>query len=153
MKINILRVAKGKITWADIATENYLKRIQHHWKTTEQKLKLASKGEVFKRRQMESKQILSRLGEHDRLIVLDERGDNISSEQLAGWLETAMVQGTKRIVFAIGGPFGHDPELRKRAWKTLALSSMVLNHEIARLLLAEQLYRASTIIYGGQYHH
>ena len=86
-------------------------------------------------------------------VVLDERGVAITSEEFAGWLESSMNQGCKRIVFAIGGPFGHAAELRKKAWKSLAFSPMVLNHEMARMLLAEQLYRASTIIWGGKYHH
>ena len=130
-----------------------MKRIQHHWKTTEQTLKLAPKGDVLRRKQQESKQIMNQLAKGDRLIVLDERGEMISTEKFATWLEQAMNQGCKRLVFAIGGPFGHDPKLRNEAWKTLALSPMILNHELARIVLAEQLYRASTILYGGKYHH
>ena len=153
MKISIVRVAKGKVTWADTAVKIYLKRIQHHWSTSEKTLKLSSKGEIAKRKEAEGKQILAHKGPYDRLIVLDERGESISSEMLASWLEESMNQGTKQLIFAIGGPFGHAPDIRKKAWKTLSLSKMVLNHEIARIILAEQLYRASTIIYGGKYHH
>ena len=153
MKIVLLRVAKGNNSWADEATTTYLNRIQRHWKASEQKLKLAPKGDIQKRRKIESSQIASALNPRDRLILLEERGEQASTETLAAWLEAAMNLGTQRLVFAIGGPFGHDGALYSQAWKQLALSNMVLNHEIARVVLAEQLYRASTIIYGGQYHH
>ena len=116
-------------------------------------MKLAPKGDIQKRRKMESAQLSSFLSDRDRLILVEERGEQASTEVLASWLEMAMNMGTQRLVFAIGGPFGHDASLYPKAWKQLALSKMVLNHEIARVVLAEQLYRASTIIYGGQYHH
>ena len=153
MKIIIARIAKGRVKWADQASEQYLQRIGQAWKIEEQKFRLSSKIDLVEKREQESEQILRFLEPSDRLIVLDERGEGVSSEQFAGWLEDAMNNGVKRVVFAIGGPFGHDPLLRKKAWKSLAFSPMVLNHELARVLLAEQLYRASTIIWGGNYHH
>ena len=153
MKILLVRVAKGNTKWADQAVDNYLKRIGSAWKIEERKFKLSSKTDLNEKRRLESEQIQNILVPTDRLIVLDERGDAITSEEFAGWLESSMNQGCKRIVFAIGGPFGHAAELRKKAWKSLAFSPMVLNHEMARMLLAEQLYRASTIIWGGKYHH
>jgi len=153
MKIVIARVAKGNAKWANQAVDEYLKRIERIWKVEEQKFKLSSKSSLSEKRAIESQQIQNMLTATDRLIVLDERGESIRSEQFARWIESSMNEGCKRIVFAIGGPFGHAPELRKQAWKTLAFSPMVLNHEIARVLLAEQLYRAHTIISGGSYHH
>ena len=153
MKIVILRVAKGNVSWADEATSVYLNRVQRHWNVSEKKLKLAPKGDLKKRRKTESERMASFLGGRDRLILLEERGEQVSTETLASWLEMAMNQGTQRLVFGIGGPFGHDPSIYPKAWKKLGLSQMVLNHEVARVVLSEQLYRASTIIYGGQYHH
>jgi len=153
MKILIARVAKGQTKWADQASSTYLERVSNKWKISEQKFKLSAKTDIREKRSIESAQILKQLTAGDRLIVLDERGESISSEKFASWIETSMNEGVKRVVFAIGGPFGHAPELRQRAWKKLAFSPMVLNHEIARVLLAEQIYRASTIIWGGKYHH
>ena len=153
MKILLARVAKGNTKWADQAVDNYLKRIGSAWKIEERKFKLSSKTDLKEKRRLESEQIQRILTPTDRLIVLDERGEAITSEEFAAWLEMSMNQGCKRIVFAIGGPFGHAPELRKKAWRSLAFSPMVLNHEMARMLLAEQIYRASTIIWGGKYHH
>ena len=66
---------------------------------------------------------------------------------------TAASASTRRLVFAIGGPYGHGAEVRARAHKVVALSGMVLNHELARVVLVEQLYRVSTLLWGGSYHH
>ena len=153
MRISILRVAKGNVAWSDKGSQEYLKRIGASWRIDEQKLRLSQKGDIVERQQSETEQIQKLLLPEDRLIVLDERGEQVTSEEFAQWLNQCMEDRVKRVVFAIGGPFGHAPELRKDAWKVLGFSPMVLNHEMVRLLLAEQLYRASTIIWGGQYHH
>ena len=152
MNVSILRVAKGRVKWADAGSEEYLRRITQ-WNVDEVTIKPIHRGSVEERRALETAEIQKRLKDTDRLIVLDERGEQVSSEIFAGWLEESMNAGVKRVVFAIGGPFGHDPLLRKEAWRTLGFSPMVLNHELVRVVLAEQLYRASTIIAGGSYHH
>ena len=77
----------------------------------------------------------------------------ISTEALAELTRASARASTRRLVFAIGGPYGHGPEVRQRAYKVISLSGMVLNHELARLVLVEQLYRVSTLLWGGSYHH
>jgi len=154
VKIQIYRVGKGKVKWADNATQHWLSRIQHKFPVSEICIRPApDKGNIALRRKQETNQILAKLQSTDRVIVLDERGETKTTEELTQWIQDAMNGGVKRIVFVIGGPFGHDPSMRSRAWKTLRLSSMVLNHELARVVLAEQLYRAYTLIWGGSYHH
>ena len=106
-----------------------------------------------KRRFLESEALLSRIKEGDLLICLDQRGSLWHTEEFSSVVQGAMNRSCKRLIFAIGGPFGHSPELRKKAWKTMALSKMVVNHELARLILVEQLYRVYTLIWGGDYHH
>jgi len=152
MNIEILRVAKGRVKWSDAGSQEYLKRI-HLWKVTETTIKPVHRGEVVERRASESEDVRKRLKSTDRVIVLDERGEQVSSETFADWMQTSMNEGIKRVVFVIGGPFGHDPSLRKEAWKVLGFSPLVLNHELVRVVLSEQLYRASTIVLGGSYHH
>lgn len=83
------------------------------------------------------------------VIVLDERGENITSVDLAGKLNSC----DRKIVMVIGGAFGFTDEVRKRADWLLALSKFTVTHEMARLLVVEQLYRACTIIAGKKYHH
>jgi 23S rRNA (pseudouridine1915-N3)-methyltransferase len=152
MNIEILRIAKGRVKWSDEGSQEYLKRI-HLWNVSETTIKPVHRGEVAERRFSESEDVRKRLKPTDRVIVLDERGEQVSSETFADWLQASMNEGVKRVVFVIGGPFGHDPSLRKEAWKVLGFSPLVLNHELVRVVLSEQLYRASTIVLGGSYHH
>lgn len=154
MNILLLRVAKAKCKWADAASHDYLKRIGRQLPVSEQVIRPAkSHLDVSERRRQESKAIQGVLKSGDRLVVLDERGETPTTEDLQHWVEQSIHDGCKRLVFAIGGPFGHAPDLRKDAWKSLALSKMVLNHELARVLLSEQLYRIYTLMVGGDYHH
>ena len=111
------------------------------------------RGSLDSRRERESGKVLSALSRGDRLVTLDERGTACTTEELSEWIRISMNQSVKRLVFAIGGPFGHAPAMRERSWKVLALSPMVLNHELARVMLVEQLYRSHNILWGGSYHH
>ena len=154
MNILILRVAKAKCKWADTACHDYLKRIGRQLPVSEQVIRpaKASLG-LVERRELESKAIQTLLRPGDRLVVLDERGETPTTEGLQSWVQDSIHDGCKRLIFAIGGPFGHAPVLRSEAWKSMALSKMVLNHELARVLLSEQLYRVYTLMHGGDYHH
>lgn len=84
---------------------------------------------------------------------MDERGRDIESEQMAELIGDAGNTGASRLSFCIGGPYGHGQQIRKRANISIRLSSMVLNHQIALLVLVEQLYRSWTILKGQNYHH
>jgi 23S rRNA (pseudouridine1915-N3)-methyltransferase len=101
----------------------------------------------------EGERVLKAVNPGDRLIVLDERGRDLSSEDFARLLAQAGDEGWPAVVFAIGGPYGHPPEVRKRADDVVRLSSCVLNHAVARVVLLEQLYRGWTILRGEPYHH
>ena len=154
MKLTLASVGKGGQKWADDGAEQWLKRIRHKWRIDEIRLKPApDRGVMDARRELESQALLKRCPAGHRLIALDERGADLSTEAFADLISKAMNQGTKGLFFAIGGPFGHHASLRQQAHKTLRLSKMVLNHELARVMLAEQLYRASNLIWGGNYHH
>ena len=97
--------------------------------------------------------LLSRLREGDRVVLLAEDGEQYGSEKLATFLNTVQKDGRGRIVFVIGGPYGVGEGLRRRAEFVLSLGKMTLPHELARVVLVEQLYRATTITRGGSYHH
>lgn len=86
------------------------------------------------------------------LVMLDERGKSLASQDFAAHLATLRDDGRKSTLLAIGGPDGHDPALRTRANLILSLGTMTWPHQIARILLAEQLYRAATILAGHPYH-
>jgi 23S rRNA (pseudouridine1915-N3)-methyltransferase len=153
VKIVLIRVGRGRCGWADDAVQDYARRLSK-LKFEEILLKPEPfRGDVEAVRKAEGARVLARLKLGDRLITLDERGEIWSSEAFAGAIDAASSGSAKRLVFCIGGPYGHDPSVRKAAWKSLALGRMVVNHEIARLTLVEQVYRASTILWGGKYHH
>ena len=97
--------------------------------------------------------VLNQLEPGDFLVLLDEKGKMLSSPDLAELLERRATESTKRIVFLIGGAFGVDQAVRARAQVVWSLSDLVFPHMLVRLILAEQLYRASTIIRGEKYHH
>lgn len=86
------------------------------------------------------------------LILLDERGKSLSSRQFAGTLADYRDRGMARAVFALGGPDGHDPALREKADLVIAFGNQTWPHQLARIMLAEQLYRAVTILSGHPYH-
>jgi 23S rRNA (pseudouridine1915-N3)-methyltransferase len=101
----------------------------------------------------EANAILAGLQPDDYLLLLDERGKQLSSIAFAKHIEQLGIQGIKRVVILIGGAFGVHDTIFKRANYTLSLSSMVLPHMLVRLVIAEQLYRACTILRNEKYHH
>lgn len=86
-------------------------------------------------------------------VVLDERGEQITSEELAAWLGAWRADGTRQIDFLIGDAHGFDDDDRQAAVRVMALSRLTLPHRLAQVLLVEQLYRAGTILAGHPYHH
>ncbi len=86
-------------------------------------------------------------------LLLDERGPKMTSPEFAAFLERALAGGHRNLVFFCGGPFGYDDSLREAADHLVSLSPLTFPHELARLLLFEQLYRAMTIIKNEPYHY
>jgi 23S rRNA (pseudouridine1915-N3)-methyltransferase len=99
----------------------------------------------------EGRRLLDALAPADHVVALDERGRELSTRELAGWLKQRMQQGDD-LAFVIGGADGLAPEVLARTQFTLALSRLTLPHALARVLLAEQLYRAHSILTGHPYH-
>ncbi len=100
----------------------------------------------------ESAALLERVPDGFDVVAVDRRGEALSSEDLAGYLEELAVRGRPGVAFLIGGPLGLSDAARHRAQRVLSLSSFTLPHELARLLLVEQIYRAGTIQRGEPYH-
>lgn len=101
----------------------------------------------------EGEMILNFLSEDDYLVLLDERGKQLTSEALADFIQQRANASEKNIVFLIGGAYGTDKKISQRADFTWALSSLVFPHQLVRLILAEQVYRACTILRNEKYHH
>jgi 23S rRNA (pseudouridine1915-N3)-methyltransferase len=100
----------------------------------------------------EGERILQKLGPTDLVVVLDQRGEQVSSERLAGFIDQERNRGTKQIDFIIGGALGLGENVLARADKIQSLSAMTFTHEMARLIVLEQLYRAHSILAGTKYH-
>lgn len=92
------------------------------------------------------------LEEGKTLILLDERGKNLGSEELARQIGSLRDTGISECIFAIGGADGHDPQLREAAHLAISLGRLTWPHQLCRIMLAEQLYRAATILAGHPYH-
>lgn len=101
----------------------------------------------------EGASILKLIKDSDYVVLLDEHGKDIDTPGFAKLVDTHLQQGTKRLVFVIGGAFGASDEVKARANTASKLSSLVFPHMLVRLILVEQLYRASSILDGGKYHH
>lgn len=104
------------------------------------------------RRIDEATRLAKAVAEADALVVLDPKGRSLTSEAFAAWLGARRDAGTRHMAFVIGGPDGHGAELLARSALTLAFGAMTLPHGLARVVLAEQIYRAVTILSGHPYH-
>ncbi len=104
-------------------------------------------------REKESARIVKLFKPDDFVVLLDEKGKEWSSPELGDFLQTRMNEGTKRIVFVIGGAYGVDHSVLARAHRIWSLSKLIFPHQIVRLILAEQIYRGLSIIRGEKYHH
>lgn len=104
------------------------------------------------RMEEEGEKLIATLSDDSRLIVLDERGKSMSSVNFAKTLQDWRDAGSKHLTIALGGPDGHSERVRKRASLLLSFGLMTWPHQIARILLSEQLYRAATILSGHPYH-
>lgn len=100
----------------------------------------------------EASRLLKRSADADLLVALDERGKGLSSQAFADWLRARRDDGSRHAIFVLGGPDGHGPALLQAAALKLSLGPMTLPHGLARVILAEQLYRAVTIMTGHPYH-
>lgn len=101
----------------------------------------------------EGEQILNLLQPSDDVWLLDDKGREMTSPEMARWLEKRMAQSTKRLVFIIGGPYGFSPDVYDRVPGRLSLSRMTFSHQMVRLIFVEQLYRAFSILNNLPYHH
>lgn len=104
------------------------------------------------RKSDEAAQLLARLDDGCVLVALDETGDALTSKAFAQYLEKQRDGGAAEMAFVLGGPDGHGDELRGHAARAISLGAMTLAHGLARVVLAEQIYRAVTILTGHPYH-
>ncbi len=158
MKFTFLTIGKIKEKWMRQGIDEYLKRLSPIAKVEilspdEEKMP-ENPSPVLKEKVMEKEgeKLLKYLKDEDFLILLDLKGKPVTSEELADILRKRMVSGTSHFFFMIGGPYGNGENIRKRANLKISISAMTFTHQMARLILAEQVYRAMKIIRHEPYH-
>lgn len=151
MPIKIVAIGKKHEAWLEDGILRFEKRLQVPFKT-EWVLLPNSPRDGLAARQDESERILSRLNDDEFVVLLDERGKLLDSPGLSRQLLVPLEQ-SKPIVIIIGGAYGVDDSIHQRANFVWSLSPLVFPHQIVRLILVEQLYRAQEIAAGRPYHH
>jgi 23S rRNA (pseudouridine1915-N3)-methyltransferase len=156
MKILIIQIDKTQETYLLQGIDLYTQRLKNYVGleiNTINVPKNVRQRSVAEQKSEEAKLILSVILPEDQLIVLDENGKEYNSVAFSNFIAQKQNASTKRLVFLIGGPFGFDDLIYKRANAKIAFSQMTFSHQMIRLFFMEQLYRAYTILKGEKYHH
>lgn len=151
MTVKILTVGKRHEAWVTDGIARFEKRLKKPYDIAFRMIPHTTAGEQRSRAE-ESEAIAKQLRPTDHVILLDERGQHFTSPQLAGHLQRLFDTG-QSVVLVIGGAYGVSDELRARANTVWSLSKLVFPHQLVRLILAEQIYRAQEISAGRPYHH
>ncbi len=154
MKIEFIFTGKTTEKWIEEGCTNYLNRIKRYAKAEVKVINASVSGfspEV--QRKKESALILEKVSGKDLIILLDEKGKQFTSEEFAKQMNKFNTSGKTKIAFIVGGAYGADLLLQKQANLILSFSKMTFTHQMIRLLLLEQVYRAFTILKNEKYHH
>ncbi|MBC8033908.1 MAG: 23S rRNA (pseudouridine(1915)-N(3))-methyltransferase RlmH [Chitinophagaceae bacterium] len=152
MKISLWSVGKAHEDYVKPGIEDFTRRIIRYY-PTEWNIIGTPKNAANDLIKKEGELICSQLQKDDYLVALDERGKQMNSEELAAFIQLRGNESVKRIVFLIGGAYGLDESVLKRADFTWSLSKLVFPHQLVRLILCEQVYRACSINRNEKYHH
>jgi 23S rRNA (pseudouridine1915-N3)-methyltransferase len=153
LKLTIFSVGKNHDSYIKEGVEQFTKRISHYYPIDWQLISPSKLTDAIQIKKAEAISIIKALTTTDVLILLDEKGKMLSSPGLANLMQQKANQSAQRIVFLIGGAYGVDDEIKKRANFTWSLSELVFPHMLVRLILAEQVYRACSILANEKYHH
>lgn len=156
MKIALWSVGKAHESYVKEGVEDFTKRISRYFKVEWSIIPVPKNAGMLSEMDLKKKEgelILEWLSKDDYLVLLDERGKQLSSEGLATFIQSRANESIKQLVFLIGGAFGVDESVMQRANYKWSLSQLVFPHQLVRLVLAEQLYRACTILKNEKYHH
>lgn len=156
MQIKLLAIGKTDNNQLQSLIEDYQKRLGFYIKFEFDiipDLKKTKNLSEEQQKQKEGELILNKLQPTDALILLDENGKQMDSLVFSEYLQKHMNSGIKQLVFVIGGPYGFSPEVYNKANSKLSLSKMTFSHQMIRLFMIEQLYRAFTILKNEPYHH
>jgi 23S rRNA (pseudouridine1915-N3)-methyltransferase len=156
MDIKLIAIGKTDKTELDQLIKSYQNRLMHYVRFSFEiipDLKNSKNLSEKLQKEEEGKIIISKISNSDRLILLDENGQEMNSVGFSNFLQKQMNSGLKRLVLVIGGPYGFSEDVYKKASSKLALSKMTFSHQMVRLFIIEQLYRSFTILKNEPYHH
>lgn len=156
MTIKLLTIGKTDNKQLQMLIDDYTKRLGHYIKFELDiipDLKKVKHLSEVQQKIKEGELILTKLNNTDILILLDENGKQYSSIDFSDYLQKHMNSGIKQLVFVIGGPYGFSDEVYAKSQSKISLSKMTFSHQMVRLFVVEQLYRAFTILKNEPYHH
>jgi len=156
MKITFITVGKTVEAYLKTGTGIYVNRLKHYTKLHLIEIDELKNTKTLTREQQKAKEaelILKKISPLDHIILLDENGTDLSSQQFAAYINKKAISAVTNLVFIVGGPYGFDATVYQRANDKISLSAMTFSHQMVRLFFVEQLYRAFTIIKGEPYHH
>ena len=155
MKVHLVFVGKTRESYLREGIDDFLKRLRRYVAVgvtvvRAERMRRHDREEQAVR--LESNRAVAAVPPGSHLVVLDHKGKQMTSEALACWWQRLEGEGCKKLCFVVGGVLGFTDELRRQAHTLLSLSKMTFTHEMSRLILLEQLYRACTIMRGETYH-
>lgn len=156
MKVQLYYIGKTSESYLREGEAIYAARLKHYLPISIEVLPDVKKAGKLSPAQLKAKEadlVLSKLGNDDGLILLDEGGKTFGSVAFSQWLDRQLQMPYRRLVFLVGGAFGFDERVYARANGKLSLSKMTFSHQMIRLFFTEQLYRAMTILRGEKYHN
>ena len=156
MKIILLTVGKTDKDWVKQGLDIYVSRLKHYIPFSINEIPELKNVSALTKEQIKTKEgelILKSIKPGDDVILLDEHGKEFTSTGFASFLQKKMALEGRDIVFVIGGAYGFSDNVYKRANSKISLSQMTFSHQMVRAIVAEQIYRAFTIMKGEPYHH
>ncbi|TDQ07560.1 23S rRNA (pseudouridine(1915)-N(3))-methyltransferase RlmH [Pedobacter metabolipauper] len=156
MKITLLVTGKTEDKYLIEGIEKYLNRLKHYIgfnMVVIPDVKNTKNLSEAQQKSKEAEQMLKHINNTDQIILLDEKGIKYTSVLFSSYLNKQMIGSVQHLIFVIGGPYGFDESIYKRANGSISLSEMTFSHQMVRLFFVEQLYRAFSILKGEPYHH
>lgn len=156
MKLIWMMIGKTDFDFVEQGVNEYVKRLKKYISLeiiVLADVKMGSKVNPDVLKEKEADLLLAKIKDSDNVVLLDEKGKQFSSVGFAGWINEQLNYSSSNLVFVIGGAYGFSDRVYQRAKSKISLSSLTFSHQLVRLLFAEQLYRAFTIIRGESYHH
>lgn len=156
MTIKVLTIGKTDSKQLAHLISDYQKRLGHYVNFELEivnDIKNTKNLSEAQQKEKEAEALLKRVNSTDMLVLLDEKGKQFSSVEFSKYLQNKMNSGLKELVFLVGGPYGFSDTLHQRAKERISLSKMTFSHQMVRLFVVEQIYRAFTILRNEPYHH